>query len=247
MESVTNQEVRPAQPIPFFKVTLLRHEEPLYKDVGHDLTEEGVRNAKEKGRQMKEKGIISENDNLILFHSPQARARGTLEFIAEGAGIPHDSKRQTGQLRKSDFKDPEAFMDRVQELGSDIELIAEDHYKNPMYEERPDIIEPSSNKKRRLYRAMEYLLRSFDKKKEIEGGIPHLIAVSHFEIITHFINDVFGIENIGRYNAPAYGEMVHIEAYKTDAQDKALLRVSFNDVTKNVYFNRKERSIEQIK
>lgn len=230
---------------PLFKVTLMRHEEPYYKDEGHDLTPEGVERAKETGKRLKEGGHISKTDKLHLFHSAKPRAKGTLEFVAEGAEIPHESKRESGQLRMSDMYDREAFLVRANELNFDPEALAEDHHRNPMYEERPDIIEPHSNKKKRLYRALEYLIRSFDKVRgEEDTGTPHVIAVSHFEIITHLVHDVFGIENLGKYNAPAFGEMVNIEAYKTDSPDKILLKVSFDGKTKYVYFNRKERSVE---
>lgn len=232
---------------PLFKATLIRHEEPYYKDIGHDLTPPGVERAIKIGKKLKKDGRISENDNLILFHSPQVRTRGTLESIAEGAGIPHDSKMQIDQLRRSDFNDFEAFMARVLELNFDQEAIAEDHYKNPLYEQRPDIIEPTSSKRKRLYRALEYLIRSFDKKQEDTGKTPHIIAVSHHEILTHLIDDVFGIENIGRFNAPAFGEIINLDAYRTDSPDKILLQTSFNNESKKAYFNRKERAIEPVR
>ncbi len=230
---------------PLFKVTLMRHEEPFYKDEGHDLTPQGVEGAIATGKRLKELGHISDSDQIRLFHSPKARARGTLEFVAEGAEIPHTEKRSIDQIRASDIPDRESFMKRVAELDNDPEAITKDHYTNPdLYEHNPDFIEPSSKKKKRLYRAFEYLIRSFDKEPQENPNTPHVLAVSHFEIVTHLIDDVFGIENMGKYNTPAFGEAVTIEAFNTEDKDKILLKVAYNEHEKEVYFNRKDRSIE---
>ena len=230
---------------PLFRVTLMRHEEPYYQDVGHDLTPGGVASALAAGAALAEAGDISQDDKNILFHSPKARARGTLEFVAEGAGIPHGGKRAISQLRSSDMPDRVAFMERVEQLDFDQEAIAKDHHTDPMYEERPDIIEPASHKKERLYRTFEYLIRSFDKGEK-DDIATHIIAVSHFELITHLIDDVFGIEQVGKYNAPAFGEAVEVEAFRTDDPERMLLHVSYGGQTKTVFFNRTSRSVEVV-
>ncbi len=239
--SVENQEK------PWFKVTLMRHEEPYYKDEGHDLTPEGVEGAKATGKSMRESGHISEEDELYLIHSPKPRAKGTLEFVSEGASISHDTKRETKQLRASDIPDREKFMERIVELGHDQEAVAKDHHTNTaLYENNPDFIEPTSKKKERLYRTFEYLIRTFEKASAEKSSTPHVIAVSHFEIITYLIDDVFGIETIGRYNAPAFGEAVHIEARKSPDPDLVKLTVTFQEHSKEAMFNRKTRSVEIV-
>jgi hypothetical protein len=126
-----------------------------------------------------------------------------------------------------------------------MEKSAKDHYEHPMFQNRPDIIEPHLHKKDRLYRSFEYLIRWFDKYPA-EGKTPHMIAVSHFEIITHIIDDVFGIENMKGYHTPNFGETVHIEAFDSGDEDRVLLKVKYNEFAKDVYFNRKNRSIEII-
>lgn len=241
-------EVSPSpekQEKPLFKVTLMRHQEPYYRDEGHDLTPKGVDNAIATGKSMRESGHISEEDELYLIHSPKPRAKGTLEFVAEGASMPHDSKRMTRQLRASDIPDRDKFMERVTELGHDQEAIAKDHHTNTdLYENNPDFIEPTSKKKQRLYRALEYLIRTFKNDTPEKTTTPHIIAVSHFEIITYLVDDVFGIETMRKYNAPAFGEAVHIEAHKTDDPDLVKLSVSFQEHSKEVIFNRKNRTVE---
>jgi broad specificity phosphatase PhoE len=242
--SINNESIEP-EPKLLFKVTLMRHEKPYYKDQGHDLTPEGVEGALNTGKKLREDGQISENDEIFLAHSPVARAKGTLDFVAEGAGLTDKPQISIEQLRKSDIPDADSFMARVKELDFNQEKIAEDHYNHPMHDNRPDIIEPHSHKKERLYRTLEYLIRWFEKHPT-QDKTPHMIAVSHFEIITHIIDDVFGIETFGKYNVPAFGEQVYIEAYETGSKDLVSLKVKYDSQTKEVVFNRKTRSIEVV-
>lgn len=226
-----------------FKVTLLRHEKSLYKNTGHDLTSEGAERAPEIGKKLRKEGTANDEDDIYLIHSPQARAKGTLDFVAQGANLENKPKRSIDQLRMSDMLDFDAFIKRSKELGGNGELIAKDHYTHPMHSIGSEVIEPHESKKKRLYRTCEYLIRWFEHHPSQEAT-PHVIAVSHFEIITHLINDVFGIENIGRYSAPLHGEAVYIEAYEGGEKNKIILKVTYEGKTKEVYFNRENRSIE---
>lgn len=235
---------REKPPKVLFKVTLMRHEKPFYQDVGHDLTPEGVERATQKGKDMRDSGAISDEDELYLVHSPVARAKGTLDFVAEGAGLEHMPKHSIDQLRKSDFVDYDAFMARVAELNHDQEMIAKDHYTHPMHADG-SVIEPHAHKKERLYRALEYLTRWLERRAPGDRT-PHVIAVSHFEVITHILDDVFGMENLGRYNAPGFGESIALEARETGDKDKILLKVTFDGQTREAYFDRAHRSIEPV-
>ena len=230
-----------------FRVTLMRHEEPYYKDEGHDLTPQGVENAKATGEKLRASGHINPEDKLYLFHSPKPRAQGTLEFVAEGAGISHETKRPTHQLRSSDIPDREKFMERVVELEHDQEAIAKDHHTNTdLYENNPEFIEPAAKKKERLYRTLEYLIRSFEKTRPANETAPHIIAVSHFEIITYLIDDVFGIESMGKYNAPAFGEAILIEAYSQKDENSVKLKITFKEHSREVLFKRSTRTVEVL-
>lgn len=237
------QGSREASPKLLFKVTLMRHEKPYYKDEGHDLTPEGVQGAKRTGKRFKDEGIISEGDEIFLASSPKARAKGTLGFVAEGAGLEALPRVEINQLRSSDMPDYDTFAEKYIANQWNLEVLARDHYKDPMFQDRPDIVEPHLDKKDRLYRSFEYLIRWFDEHPS-KDKTSHLIAVSHFEVITHLIDDVFGIENMAGYNTPAFGEAIYIEAYNSDDKDKVLLKVTYNEQSREVYFDRKTRSIE---
>jgi hypothetical protein len=82
-----------------------------------------------------------------------------------------------------------------------------------------------------------------EKKPESEKT-SHILAVSHFEIVTHLIDDVFGIESTGKFNSPSFGEQVNVEAFKTDNPEIYIFKVSYDGKSKEVRFNRSTRSIE---
>lgn len=246
MENFENLTAKESVEKPLFKITLMRHEEPFYKDEGHDLTERGVQGAIMTGKRLREEGRISNDDEMYLLHSPKPRAKGTLDFVAEGAELKDISKQSIGSLRQSDIPNRDAFMSRVAELGHDHENIAKDHYVNLKYENDPDFIEPNSKKKERLYRSFEYLLRWLDAQPQGSPKTPHILAVSHFEIITHLIDDVFGIETTGKYNSPAFGEQVNIEGFSTGDPQSVRLKVTYNQQVKIVQFNRVTRSVEVL-
>lgn len=237
------QLTKDKEPKLLFKVTLMRHEKSLYKNIGHDLTSKGIEKATEIGKKLRKEGVINDEDDIYLIHSPQARAKGTLDFVAQGANLGEIPKRSIDQLRMSDMIDFDAFLKRMNELGGDGELIAKDHYTHPMHSKGSEVIEPHESKKKRLYQTCEYLIRWFEHHPS-QGATPHVIAVSHFEIITHLIDDVFGIKNIGRYSAPRHGEAVFIEAHESGKKNEMLLKVTYEGKTKEVCFDRENRSIK---
>lgn len=144
---------------PFLRVTLMRHEEPFYKNEGHDLTDNGAAGARETGKSIAE--IIDPEDELYLLSSPSRRTRGTLALVAEGAGLEATPRRSIKALRMGEIRDMGRFKERIKELGDGQgkEGIARDQYTDPVYENDPSFIEPNSSKKERLYRSFEYLLR----------------------------------------------------------------------------------------
>lgn len=225
-----------------FKLTLMRHEEPHYKDIGHDLTDKGVAGAIATGERFKEEGHLSAEDELYLLHSPKARTKGTLEFVAEGAGLKGKVMRPIQQMSSTVYHDREKVMDHLKNLGFEPEALAKDHYESPLFRDHPEIVETNAHKKERLYRSMEYLIRF--ALKHNDEKTPHVLSVSHFEIITNIVDDVFGIENVGKYNAPSFGESVLIEAKETDDKDKILLKVKYLQFVKEVMFDRSTRSIQ---
>ena len=63
-----NFEKQEVQPKLLFKVILMRHEEPHYKDEGHDLTDKGVEGAIETGKRLKEDDFFSDENPISPFY-----------------------------------------------------------------------------------------------------------------------------------------------------------------------------------
>lgn len=57
-----------AEPCALFKVTLARHEEPYYRDEGHDLTPDGFRNAEQTGKRLAQENHFAPDDEVHIFH-----------------------------------------------------------------------------------------------------------------------------------------------------------------------------------
>lgn len=239
MHEAIKIERQESEPKLLFKAILKRHEKTEYTGIGHDLTDEGVSGSIESGKKLKEAPFFSPESAVISFHTSEPRTKGTSDLVLREAGISGESRpmRMLGPTR---IFDVEAFEKHVEELGDDPARIAEDFHKGDFHKDHPEIIEPHVKKKERLYRAMEYLMRYAVKEN---SPVIQVFAVSHFEIITHIIDDVFGIENTG-YRSPSFGEEVRISGFQTENPDKILLKVAFRDLEKEVFFNRKTRSIE---
>lgn len=237
-------ENKESEPKLLFKAILKRHEKTEYTGIGHDLTDEGVSGAKESGKKLKGDGFFSKENQVIAFHSPEARTKGTSDFVLGEAGISSES-RPISMLGPTEIFDVEAFeKHNVEDLDDNPARIAEDFHTGDFHRNNPEIIEPHLKKKERLYRAMEYFIRYVLKNNtNPDSPVTQVFAVSHFEIITHLVDDVFGIENTG-YRSPSFGEEVRISGFQTENPDKILLSVSFRDLEKEVIFNRKTRSIE---
>lgn len=213
-----------------FKLIFIRHEKPYYKDEGHDLTLEGVERSIILGRKLVEEKVIDDSESILLLHSPKPRAKGTLEFIMQGANI--DGRLESIEdLRSSDFKNLEAFLARKNDLGFSREELAKEHFTNQEYfNNSPHIIETNDSKRARLYKFLKYLI--YRSKTEVDFP-KQVIAVSHFEIIMHLIDDVFGIESFDTYLTPALGEYVEINFQSSEGLDSFELLVSFRKQVKH--------------
>lgn len=242
-EFYTPEKPIETEPKPLFKLILMRHQETDYTEEGHDLTDRGIEGAKETGREMKTDTFFSPEEKVALFHSPKPRAKATLDFVSEEAGF-QDEGRAVKVLGSSKILDMKAFESHIEELEDDLARIAEAHYIHDFHQNHPELIEPHAKKKERLYRAMEYFIRAAVKNEDTQPGqTAQALAVSHFEILTHLVNDVFDIKNTG-YRSPLMGEQIKIIGFQTEDPEVIILEVEFRDFQKKVTFNRKTRSIE---
>lgn len=221
------------------KITFSRHEETNYTGIGRDITDKGIARAQEKGKAItQEKGAP-----VLIGHSPKERAKGTAQSIEEGV---QEEVRGSGSgarwiripgLRATEFHDESLRDELTEQLGTTQEAWAEAHHRMPELYDNPERVETNEDKRARLYREIERLV-SFLEKKGVQGEVPHLVFVSHYELITLLLDDVFGIASFGTTNVPSFGEHVDVDLY-TPLQDGSVpIRIHYNGHEKEVLFDR---------
>lgn len=225
------------------RVTFSRHEETDYTGVGRDITDRGIARAQEKGKAItQEKGTP-----VVIGHSPKERAKGTAESIEEGAREGAEDSSQARWiripgLRSTDFRDKEIQGELAKKLGTTQEAWAEAHHNMPEFYDNPEKLETNEEKRTRLYREIDRLV-SFLEKKDLKGEAPHLVFVSHYEIITLLLDDVFSIKTFGTTNTPTFGEHVDIDLFKPLPSGDVPIRIHYNGHEKQVLFDRKLRRL----
>ncbi|QQS61460.1 MAG: phosphoglycerate mutase family protein [Candidatus Moraniibacteriota bacterium] len=199
------------------------------------MTPEGVERAIHLGEDLVEQGIIDAKSRVDLLHSPKARARGTLEFIVKGAGLPSDEYFEVQEIRSSDYADLQTFLTREKDLGLTLDDVAREHYENrELYHKSSHIVETHANRRLRFYKFISDLVL-----RRITAGesFRQVLAVSHFEIMMHIIDDIFGIKTFSSYMAPALGEYIILDFYLTDESGVINMDIYFRDRNKQIRYD----------
>lgn len=226
------------------RVTFSRHEETNYTGVGRDITDRGIARAQEKGKNVtQEKGVP-----IVIGHSPKERAKGTAESIEEGvheeSGVNGEKARwiRVPGLRSTKFRDENIYKELLEKFGPSQEAWTDATYNKPEFYDNPERVETNEEKRVRLYREMERLI-SFLEKKDFKGEAPHLVFVSHYELLSLLLDDVFGIETFGTTNTPTFGEHIDIDFYKPTESGEVPVRIHYAGHEKQVLFDRKLRKL----
>lgn len=224
------------------RITLSRHEETQYTGIGRDISPEGEERAREKGRQIaKEKG-----PPVLYGHSPRERAKGTAEAIAEGVKDVAEGGEARWMtfpgLRSTDFHDKDFHQSLIDEWGTTQEPWIRAHYHEQRFYDNPEKIETNEEKRERLYRELDRIT-AFLNKKDLGEEVPHLVLVSHYEVITLLLDDVFGIQELGSINSPGFGEHVDLDVYQSLENGDVPMRVHYNGKEAHVVFNKKLRRV----
>lgn len=241
--SESSQETKESSPRLLAKVTFSRHEETFYSGIGRDITDAGIARAQDKGRTtMRAKGAP-----VLFGHSPRERAKGTAESIEEGAREEAGGSLETRWmmipgLRSSDVRNKEAHARLAGELGTTQEAWADAHYYKPEFYDNPDSFETNEEKRTRMYRELDRLI-GFLLKRPPEDEAPHLVFVSHYELISLLLDDVFGIKTFESTNTPSFGQHVDIELYEPVSDGSVPIHIHFNGHEKQVLFDRKLRRL----
>lgn len=233
------EQVTEHEPDIIARITFSRHGETGYTDVYPDITNDAIEKAGDKGAQIaKEKGIPQ-----IIIHSPMVRAKGTADAISTGARNSEGSAvpmRESRHIRMSDIPDREKAQAACDALGTQEEIARHHHIEGGVFT-KEEMIETPESKRIRLYRALEYLIRSIEKGNQKDS---HIVVVSHYELISLLLNDIFGDlqKSFGRYNTPSFGEHADVTLLRTDKPNIVTIQVQYDGKTAQRDFDRNKRS-----
>lgn len=228
------------------KISIMRHGATRYTNQFPDLTERGINQARERGRELKEK-INPENEDVLYTTSPSVRAEGTMSFVLEELGEEDADVRTLEAIRSVKIRDAEkakVMIDEIMEGTDDVSKMDRAYANDEKFENTHDIWEAKSEVEKRFYRGLEYVIRSFIKYHNGQEAekTPHLVAVSHFEYLNHFAAEVFGLD-LQKDDLVGFTEMIGIEILEPENPNEVPIRVSFRGQTKDIIFNRESRSI----
>lgn len=233
------------------RITLLRHGQTEYTDEYPDLTAEGTATIEKSAAQIA-KGLRHDEEPTIVS-SDKARARGTADIIKEKLGYPKDVKIQPS-MSAMELRDQERAKAIFEELLAENKSAHSEEapvrgvdraYLHDQRFEDATIYEPRSEVEKRFFRNLEYTIRAFNVvRKHEELQKPHIIGVSHFELLGQLSEQVFNLTERGE-EPLKHGELIEIEVLAPEerGEDIVELQIFFRGEQKRVGFDRHSRTL----
>lgn len=234
------------------RISVLRHGQTQYTDIYPDLTDLGKATIEKTAEQIA--AGLSPEEQAVLLTSPTVRAQGTTGIIKEKIGHEGEIKIQSSlsMNRIKDQAKAQLVWDELKLEGNKVEQesgafhgIDYAYTHDPRFE-NAEIFEPRSQIEKRFFNNLEYAIRAFEVvAKHPDIPKPHLIAVSHFELLNHFVQKVFKLKH-PQDPTVKNGELIEINLMESteDKQNKITnLEVSFRGLKRTVKFDRKARTI----
>lgn len=241
-------------PVIIGKISIMRHGKTEYTNQYPDITEDGFAKIIENGKYLKEK-VDKDKEDVLFVSSPAVRARGTLDILKGAMNEEASEPRVLKSMRSTEIRDHKEAMKMVDSvIGPEKDIPKFDRYyaTNDALENSPDIWQPRSEVESRFFTALEYAIRSFRKYNENNysetvSKTPHLIAVSHFEFLNHFVAEVFGLD-LEKDDLLKFAEMIELTIFESIDDEEAIsIKVIFRGQERDIIFDRKSRSIKIIK
>lgn len=224
-------------------ITFSRHGETRYTDQYPDITDNAIQSAQSKGEVI----VAEKGAPEIIVHSPSVRAKGTADAIHTGIrakdDLPEVRMHQSKQIRPSDIPDREKAREMFESLGNQEEISRQHHVEGGVFTDG-ELMETPESKRVRLYRALEYLIRSFVGEKSAQKkDAPHIVIVSHYELVSLLVSDIFGDlkETFDRYSVPSFGQHVDVTLIRTDDPNIVTVKVDCDGKTVQRDFDRAKR------
>ncbi len=230
------------------KVSVMRHGHTKYTNVYPDLTQQGLEEVSESAKKLK--GLVNLEEDVVFLSSPAVRAQGTTDKIKQEID-PEAETRVMNSIRSVHVKDMRKAVEMLTELTEGtlhIPDIDRAYALTKGFADRPDVWQSAKEVEDRFFRNIEYSIRSFERRDANTEKLSHIVAVSHFEPLNHFITRVFNID-LEKGDLLTTAELINMSFYSTDTEeDKERIKilVEFRDMKQEIFFNRKTRDIEII-
>ncbi len=227
------------------RITLLRHGQTEYTDVYPDLTEEGQETVRRSAEQIAKN--LREEEEVLLMSSDKARAQGTAGIVKDVLGYKGNIRTVKG-ITGLEMRNREKGMEIINEMLADGGVPSVDYaYTHDPRFDDAEIFEPRDEIQKRFMTNIEYAIRAFKTvAKHEELPKPHLIAVTHFEVLSPFLHQIFDIkhpEDPTFKNAETVEISVIDPSAENENSDLVFLEVSFRDHIKTIGFDRINRRL----
>lgn len=227
------------------RITLLRHGQTQYTNVYPDLTEEGQETVRKSAEQIAKN--LKEDEDVVLVASDKARAQGTAGIVKEV--LRHDKEIRTiPGITSMAMRDPERATEMINEFLAKGGVPAVDlaYTHDPRFDDA-EIWEPRDEVQKRFLSNIEHAIRAFKVvARHEELPTPHLIAVTHFEVLSPFLKNVFDLkhpEDPTLKNAETVEISVKDPSRENENSDVVFLEISFRGNTKMTGFDRRNRKL----
>ncbi len=234
------------------KITIFRHGQTAYTGRYPDLSEKGKDALFAAGEKLQEQ-IDEETEDLIFFHSPAPRAKGSMGYLLHGMGRIPDTNEQTVEgvaravapLRAVKKLDPEAAQEMInRHIGSDAPTAEQYESFDRMYVLSEEFDhsphwEPKSAAPKRSNRLLRFAIKALvENHAEKENSkIPHVVATAHFETINDIAKKVFNLD-MEKDPLFARGESFTFEVKtKPEEGKRVLLICGFRGEKRNAWFD----------
>lgn len=201
------------------------------------------------------KGIDKEQELVIIWVSPKARAQQTAGIIKtilekEGALI-----LEKGWKGEKTIKEPLRITKPLKDVTMTPKFIQElikaeatgDWMRYWTESEKlPEGVETPEEVKTRTKRLITYLERIARSIKSPEGKKLHFICVGHEEIVRDLLEEAYGL-GTEKGTGPDYGEVLRMNINKSSVERDATLNLKYRNLDSRLGFNIKERNFYRIK
>lgn len=216
------------------ELILFRHGQTAYTNQEFDLTPEGVETIRNTAKLLKQKlaGIAP----IHIIHSPRPRAKTSALVLRTEMGDVITDVTEDRHISSIVIRDHEKSMALFKEHFSNggVKVVDFNYLRDSRFND-PEICEPWDVIRTRFYWYLGRIIRKLIGQNIQGYNYPCHIFISHYELLCHFINDVFNLD-YSKDETLKHGEVIHILVYRNWKPSSIELVASFRGMCRIVSF-----------